>query len=269
MTFARLLQRAACLIMLIAPWHALFASENAEALAKKLANPLESLISVPFQLNYDGNIGPDEHGKRWTLNIQPVVPFSINEDWNLVSRTILPLIDQHDVVPNAGTQSGIGDITQSFFLAPVKPATNGWQWGAGAVMLLPTGADDFSSEKWGIGPTAAMIKQQGAWTIGGLFNHVWSFAGNNDRPDISATFLQPFITHVSSNAVTTGIQTEATYDWKSNQWSVPILAFMSKIIIIGNQKVSLGGGIRYWATSPDNGPHDWGGKISVTLLLPK
>jgi hypothetical protein len=170
-------------------------SGDAEELAKKLANPVATLISVPLQLNYDTNIGPEDEGDRWTLNIQPVVPFSLSEDWNLVSRTIFPLIWQEDIFPGAGSQSGTSDLVQSLFFSPKAPTSGGWIWGAGPVFLFPTGSDDLlTTDKWGAGPTGVALRQQGPWTYGVLTNHIWSFAGDDDRPDVNATFLQPFLT---------------------------------------------------------------------------
>jgi len=87
------------------------AQDSAAALAKQLANPVAALISVPFQLNYDQDIGPEDDGDRWLMNVQPVVPITLNEDWNLISRTILPLVSQSDIYPGAGSQSGLGDLT--------------------------------------------------------------------------------------------------------------------------------------------------------------
>ncbi len=158
------------------------AASNAADLAKELANPVAALISVPLQLNYDHDIGPARGGKRWQLNIQPVVPISLSEDWNLISRTILPLVSQDEVFPGAGSQSGIGDIVQSVFFSPKKPTEGGLIWGVGPVLLLPTGSDDqLSAKKWGAGPTGVVLKQQGPWTYGALANHIWSIGGSGSR----------------------------------------------------------------------------------------
>ena len=169
------------------------AQDDAADLAKKLANPVAALISVPIQANYDENIGADEEGAVWRINIQPVIPFSLNDDMNLISRTILPIIDQSDITTNGVDESGIGDIVQSFFFSPKEPTASGWILGAGPVLLLPTGSEDaLSAEQWGIGPTALALKQVGPWTVGGLMNHIWSVTGDDDRADVNATYLDAF-----------------------------------------------------------------------------
>lgn len=246
------------------------AQESAADLAKKLSNPVAALISVPFQLNYDEKIGATESGKRWLLNVQPVVPITLNEDWNVISRTILPVVSQEDIVPGAGSQSGIGDIVQSVFFSPKTPSASGLIWGAGPVFLLPTGTSDvLSAKKWGAGPTAAVLKQENGWTYGVLANHIWSFAGDSARSNISTTYLQPFLTYTTPTAWTFGINTESTYDWNNQQWAVPINLSTTKITKVGDQLMSVGGGVRYWADGPDSGPHGWGFRLIITLLFPK
>ena len=177
--------------------------DDAADLAKKLSNPIAALISVPLQLNYDDNIGPGERGDKWQLNVQPVIPITLNKEWNLISRTIVPIINQKDVSAPGVRNSGIGDVVQSFFFSPVQPTATGWIWGAGPVLLLRTGEDNLSGEKWGGGPTAVVLRQHGGWTYGGLANHIWSFAGSDSAPDISATFLQPFVSFTTKSATPT------------------------------------------------------------------
>lgn len=246
------------------------AAHSAAELAKKLSNPVAALISVPFQLNYDQDIGTAEEGERLTLNIQPVIPVSISTDWNLISRTILPLTYQNDIFPGGGSQSGTGDIVQSVFFSPKAPTSGGLIWGVGPVLLLPTASDDlFGSEKWGAGPTAVVLKQQGHWTYGALANHIWSFAGEDDRADVNATFLQPFMSYTTPKAVTYSFNTEATYDWQSSEASVPLNLAVAKVTRLGSQLVSLSVGIRYYVDSTPTGPEGFGGRLVFTLLFPK
>jgi hypothetical protein len=245
-----------------------FAQE--EDLAKKLANPVASLVSVPFQANYDENIGQDEDGSMWKINIQPVIPFTLNKNWNLISRTILPVIDQNDIPVDGEGESGIGDIVQSLFLSPKEPTSGGLIWGAGPVFLLPTASDEaLGGEKWGIGPTAVVLKQQGPWTYGALVNHIESFAGDDDRADVSATFIQPFMSYITKTKTTIGLNTESTYDWENEEWSVPINFTVQQLLKVGKLPFQIGAGVRYWADSPDSGPEDWGARIQLTFLFPK
>jgi len=137
------------------------AKDDAAELAKKLANPIASLISVPLQYNFDHNLGPEDKGHKSVLNIQPVIPFSIDEDWNLITRTIVPPVDQNHM---PGNESGIGDVLQSFFFSPKEPV-EGFILGVGPVLNLPTATDEvLGSEKWGAGPTAVALRQDGPWT---------------------------------------------------------------------------------------------------------
>lgn len=239
-------------------------------LAKQLANPVAALISVPIQMNYDSNFGIDDAGTILRINVQPVIPISLSDDWNLISRTILPIIEQNDFPFDDYSEFGLGDIVQSFFFSPKAPTSGGWIWGAGPVLLAPTATDEFlGSEKWGIGPTAVVLKQSGPWTYGALANHIESFAGESDRADISATFLQPFITYVTPKQTTFAFNTESTYDWDNKKWSVPLNLTVAQLLRMGNQLVQIGGGVRYWATTPDGGPEDWGFRLQFTLLYPK
>ncbi len=245
------------------------APADADALAKALSNPVAALISVPFQLNYDSGYGAGGDGERWSLNMQPVVPISLNADWNVISRTILPVIHQSDVVGN-GSDSGIGDVTQSLFFSPKKPTASGWIWGVGPAFLLPTASEDvLGTEQWAIGPTAVVLKQTAAgWTYGALVNYLVSVAGDDDRADINSMFLQPFLSKGLGKGRTVTVNLESTYDFEGDAWNIPLNLSYSKVTKIGGQLVSFTGGARGYLETPAGGP-DWGLRFVVTLLYPK
>jgi hypothetical protein len=260
---------AAVALAALCPATGVMAQESEAEIAKKLNNPIADLVSVPFQLNYDQDIGPGDKGERYLLNIQPVIPISLNEDWNVISRTILPLIDLKDVPPG-NDESGLGDTTQSFFFSPKALTSNGWTWGAGPALLVPTATDNvLGTEKWGAGPTAVALKQADGWTYGALANHIWSFAGDGDRTDVDATYLQPFIAFTTAKHTTYALNTESTYDWEANEWSVPINAMVTQLFKVGSQIMSLQAGIRYWADAPNTGAEGWGGRLTYTMVFPK
>lgn len=240
-------------------------SNDSSSLAKDLANPIASLISVPLQYNYDRGYGTAD-GNTNILNVQPVIPISLNDNWNLISRTIVPIRFQNDIVGNSGSQSGIGDTVQSLFFSPKKPTANGLIWGAGPVILIPTSTDSaLGSGKWGGGPTAVGLFQKGPWTYGGLGNHIWSFEDSS----VNTTFLQPFVSYTAPGAVTYGVNMEGTYNWNTDEWSVPVNFSVSKVTKLGSQLVSLGAGAGYYLESATGGPDGWRGRLTFTLLFPK
>jgi len=244
------------------------AADDAAELAKQLSNPVAALISVPFQNNFEFGGGPNNDGFRYLLNFQPVIPVSLNDDWNLISRTIVPVISQKDMI-GTSSQSGLGDIVQSAFFSPKEPGPRGWIWGVGPVFLLPTATDDLlGAEKFGLGPTAVFLKQERGWTYGALVNHIWSVAGEGDRDDVSSTFLQPFLAYTTKKQTTFTLNSETTYDWDHSRWTVPINAMAAQLVKVGKTPMQFQLGGKYYAEGPSGAP-GWGIRFAVVLLFPK
>ena len=239
-------------------------------LAQELTNPLANMMTIPIQMNFDNDIGSTDKGNKITTNIQPIIPFDLNDDWYLVTRTIVPVISQQDIFPGADSQFGLGDINMSLFFSPKKPNSKGFMWGMGPVFLLPTATDaKLGGKKWGAGPSAVVLSMQGSWTFGVLGNHIWSFAGNKDRSDISNTFVQPFVSHTWPSAWTVSLQSESSYNWKAEQWSIPINLGVSKLVKFGKLPVNLQAGVGYWLESPDTGPEGVRFRLQANFVLPR
>lgn len=247
--------------------HAPTEGGDAAELSKKLSNPIADLISIPFQLNYDEGFGPKDAG-QWRLNIQPVIPFNLTDEWNLITRTIVPVIDRESFGPGDDDEFGLGDTVQSFFFAPAKPI-DGWIIGAGPVFNWPTATEDsLGSRQWGMGPTVVALRQEHGWTYGVLANHVWSIAGESDHEEINSTFLQPFVSYTWPSATSLTLNTESTYDWNEGDWTIPVNLVGGQIFKLGKLPLQFQLGGRYYADSPEGGP-EWGIRLGIVILLPK
>ncbi|WP_338227420.1 hypothetical protein [Algoriphagus taiwanensis] len=243
-----------------------FAQDDAAELAKKLANPIASLISVPFQNNTDYGIGTFR-GSRNTLNFQPVVPVAINENLNMITRVVLPIITQYNVTGEGQKQNGVGDAVMSAFFSPTN--SKKLTWGVGPALLLPIGSQDFTAKKFGVGPTAVALKQFNGWTVGGLINQIWSIAGDESHTDVSQMFLQPFVVYNWKSGAGVGANMEWTRNWKASRSVVWLNPTLSAVTAMGKQKVQFAIGPRFNLAAPDAAKADWGWRAVIVLLFPK
>jgi hypothetical protein len=236
-------------------------------LAQKLTNPLATLISVPFQNWFDFNLGPRKDGFRYTMEAQPVDPMQISRDWNLLSRTTIPVVYQQNVYGRT-TQTGLSDATESIFLSPVH--SESIIWGAGPIFLIPTGTNNLlSTRKFAIGPTAAVLKHKGHTNVGLLASHVWSVAGSDSHPYVSETYAQPFVAYTTTKAWTFAATSYDTYNWTAGRWTAIVNPIrLAKLVKLGEQKLSAGGALRCTVTSPQYQPKGCGLEFTVTLVYP-
>jgi len=247
-----------------------YAQEASDAdLAKQAQNPVANLISLPFQNNTNFGIGPDDETQN-ILNIQPVWPFTLNEDWNLITRTILPVVSQPDILTGGeGSTTGLGDTTFTAFLSPKDSGK--LTWGVGPVLLFPTATDDvLGADKWAAGASVVLLAMPGNWVVGSLFSNVWSFAGSGDQ-DINLFTWQYFINYNLPNKWYLTSAPIITANWEAdsdNTWTVPFGGGIGKIFNIGKQPVNGQVSAYYNVETPDFGP-DWQLRLQLQFLFPK
>jgi hypothetical protein len=242
--------------------------DNTEALQRASQNPVADLISIPLQNNFNFGVGPQDK-MQYVGNIQPVVPFHATENWNVITRTIVPFVYQPELAPGVGDVFGLGDIQFTAFLSPAKPA--GFIWGVGPILQMPSGTDDSISQgKWAAGPSAVVLRMEGQWVYGALANYVSSFAGQSDRGAVSQWLIQPFVNYnmadgwylVSAPIITANMMADS-----SDRWTVPIGGGVGRIIRIDKLPVNFSLQGFYNVATPDAGP-DWSIRFAIQLLLP-
>jgi hypothetical protein len=246
-------------------------TSSTEALQKATQNPVASLISVPFQDNINGGISPGGRVQN-VLNIQPVIPVGLSDNWNLITRAILPIVYQPYVgTPNSG-KNGLGDLNPTFFLSPAKPGK--LIWGFGPSFLISTATNKaLGSGKWAAGPSLVVLTQTGHWTIGALVNNIWSFAGQQDRAAVNSFLLQYFLNYNLKKGWYLTSQPIITSNWRAepgDRWTVPVGGGFGRIFRLGKQPLNGQLSAYYNAVHPDTIPYPkWQLRVQLALLYPK
>jgi len=248
------------------------AALTAEELAKLAQNPVGNLISVPFQNNTNFSVGPLDKTQN-ILNIQPVIPIELNRDWNLITRTILPLIWQPEFSPGQGSRFGLGDTQVSAFLSPSSPGAGGLIWGAGAIAQLPTHTEDLGNRNWGLGPTAVVLRLKSGdpWVYGVLVNNLWSLSDSRSGGSYNNMLIQPFLNYNFAGGTYLTSSPIVTADWKadsSQRWTVPLGFGVGHIFHFGKLPVNSQIGAYYNVVRPDAGAN-WQARIQVQVMFPK
>jgi len=244
------------------------AAEDAAAIAKKLANPIGALISVPFQNNMDIGIG-DYNGSRNTMNFQPIIPFSINAKYSLITRYILPVISQYDITGEGTSQAGLSDALVSAWVSN-KVVKIGWIWGVGAAFLIPTATNDMlGTKKFGVGPTIILLRQANGWTTGILANQIWSVAGDDTRADVNQMYLQPFITYNWKSGSGLTVNSEITQNWEGKTTNAYINIMGGALTKFGKQLVQFQVGPRIQVAAPEGSKSAFGVRTAAIFVFPK
>jgi opacity protein-like surface antigen len=243
-------------------------AQDAEELRKQAQNPISTVVTVPFQSTTSFNAGPFNRTQEG-FNIQPLVPLHLNADWNVISRTIIPLMSQPDPVLDAST-NGIGDITQSLFLTPVNPGK--LIWGVGPVFTAPSANDPIlGTGKFLLGATAVFLTSEGHWTMGALLNNQWSVGGNPLRPAVNTGLVQPFLNYNMAQGWYLTTSPIITVNWlatSGQQWTVPIGGGFGRVFKLGDQPVNAQVQGFYNAIRP-TGTADWQFRALVAFMFPE
>jgi hypothetical protein len=278
---SRLLAVTAVLVM---PWVVLAqqaapppaASDSTLELAKKTQNPIADLISLPLQNNlnygYGAKDAPKPSSTQYVLNVQPVVPIKVTEGLNLITRPIIPVIRQPDLI-DGGDTWGLADIQLQTFLSPT--GTGKVTWGVGPVFQFPSATDGekLGTEKWSAGPAAVALTMPGKWVVGGLINNLWSFAGDSDREDVNLMTIQPFVNYNFPKGYYLATSPIVTANWEAagdDTWTVPIGGGGGRLMRFGKLPVNLQAQAFYNVVKPDEAPTaDWTLRLQVQFLFPK
>ena len=244
---------------------------SAVELAKLAQNPVGNLVSVPFQNNSNLNVGPNKVTQN-VLNIQPVIPISVNTDWNVITRTIVPVVTMPAPAPGVNGAQGIGDVVMTAFLSPAKPGE--WIWGLGPVAQLPTNTTaELGNKNVGVGPSAVVLHldHEDPWVYGVLVNNIWSVSSNNQGGSYNNGLIQPFVNYNFKNGVYIVSSPIATVNWQAasgQQWTVPLGGGIGKIFHLGELPMNTTLAAYYNVVKPEYGPN-WQIRAQVQFMFPK
>jgi hypothetical protein len=244
---------------------------SAEELAKLAQNPVGNLISLPFQNNTNFNVGP-ESGTQNILNIQPVIPVSINKDWNIITRTIVPVIWNPSLGPEISSKDGVGDTVFTAFLSPANPGR--LIWGAGPVVQIPTNSSaELGNKNWGLGPSFVVLHLDHGdpWVYGVLVNNIWSLSSSKQGGSYNNGLIQPFVNYNFKEGFYLTSSPILTVDWKADsgqKWVVPLGGGVGKIFHLGKLPVNTQLAAYYNVVHPDNGAN-WQVRFQVQFMFPK
>ena len=272
-TFVRSANRILCTAALTALMQpAAQAALSSEELAKLAQNPVGNLISVPLQNNTNLNFGPEE-GTQNIANLQPVIPISVNEDWNIITRTILPIVSNPQLYPGDDRTNGIGDTLFSAFLSPAQPGKV--IWGVGTAIQVPTHSNsELGNRNWGAGPSFVVLhlEQGSPWVYGALVNNVWSTDSSDADPAYNNGVIQPFLNYNFKSGLYLTSSPVLTVNWKAedsdDRWTVPLGGGVGKIFHLGKLPLNTQLGAYYNVVSPENGA-DWQLRAQVQVMFPK
>jgi len=236
-------------------------------LARAAQNPVGDLISLPFQNNMNFDVGPADRTQN-IHNIQPVLPIGLSKDWNLITRTILPVISQP--APGTDRTNGLGDLNFTGFISPKKPGKV--IWGVGPALVFPTATDDvLGTGKFSIGPSVVALTMKGQWVIGALASNIWSVAGDDDRANVNFFLMQYFVNYNFPSGWYLTSAPIVTANWEAdsgNKWTVPFGGGVGKVFSIGRQPININTQVFYNVETPTHGAR-WQWRWQIQLLFPK
>jgi len=253
-------------LMIMQATVSVFADSNNNNMVMELEredqNPLSRFAKVQFEDNAQFGFGPDNEVLNF-FRVQPVMPFHLNQNWDLVTRLIIPVVHQ----PFPESTDGLSDINVQLFLTPAQ--TGKFIWGVGPAFILPTATDELiGTEKWSAGPAAAAVYINGPWLIGVVAQNVISFAGDDSRDDVNAMTVRPTINYNFPNGWYLSSSPSIAANWKAdskNRWFVPMGGGVGKVFHVGGQKMSALFESYYHVVSPEIGP-DWQMRLQISFL---